>query len=157
MWQLGDQCISYLIISHEIQNKDLSFGYNALHCLCVPSCQLSVKENLQHGISKKKKVCNTSAAIRNRPGWSNVCRGQWKFTDPIPLTIHGWVTDRCCKKTRRQGWLARGRSLPNLKIETVWHLLVKIKFQPWTFCRLMLYRLIVIKNFFSPQKALFFF
>lgn len=98
-----------ILVPMRLKKKDLSFGCNALHSFCTPSYQSSVKGNLRHGRGKKSVIPQTwdGDAITA----SNGCPGQWKFIDPILLTIHGWVTDRCCKKTRRQGWLARDRNL----------------------------------------------
>lgn len=53
------------------------------------------------------------------------------------------------KKTRLIG---KGQESPNLKIETVWHPLVKIKFQSWTFCRLMLHRFVSLKTFKKRKR-----
>lgn len=47
------------------------------------------------------------------------------------------------KKTRLIG---KEQESPNLKAEAMWHLLVKMKFQPGTFYRSMLNRFVTIKN-----------
>lgn len=53
------------------------------------------------------------------------------------------------KKTRLIG---KEQESPNLKAEAMWHLLVKMKFQPGTFYRSMLNRFVTIKNFKKKKK-----
>lgn len=54
------------------------------------------------------------------------------------------------KKTRLIG---KEQESPNLKAEAMWHLLVKMKFQPGTFYRSMLNRFVTIKNFKKKKKT----
>lgn len=54
------------------------------------------------------------------------------------------------KKTRLIG---KEQESPNLKAEAMWHLLVKMKFQPGTFYRSILNRFVTIKNFKKKKNA----
>lgn len=76
-----------MLVPMRFKKKGLSFGCHALHSFCIPSYQSSVKGNLQHGKGKKSIIPQTWH--RDEVMASNGCPGQWKFIDPILLTIHG--------------------------------------------------------------------